>query len=176
MENLSSFVFGEVIRRRGKKQQNINSVFKGPFEPRLRIWASISSPKGRHCMFQQRIVSEVVVHDVDNAGKDSVEVLLREGKGGSWSPHQTFPPRARTFTLFCWMARCGAKTFPPPRTFTLCPYWKALCADSVGASWNPICKCGPRFSGRSTWLRLTLTRLETNKVLQCRFRSCVFYT
>ena len=122
MENLSSFVFGEVIRRRGKKQQNINSVFKGPFEPRLRILASISSPKGRHCMFQQRIVSEVVGRDVDNAGKDSVEVLLREGKGGSWSPHQTFPPRARTFTLFCWMARCGAKTFPPPRTFTLCPY------------------------------------------------------
>ena len=82
MENLSSFVFGEVIRRRGKKQQNINSVFKGPFEPRLRILASISSPKGRHCMFQQSIVSEEVGHDVDNAGKDSVEVLLMEGKGG----------------------------------------------------------------------------------------------
>ena len=86
MENLSSFVFGEVIRRRGKKQQNINSVFKGPFEPRLRIWASISSPKGRHCMFQQRIASEEVGHDVDNAGKDSVEVLLMEGKGGFMEP------------------------------------------------------------------------------------------
>ena len=121
MENLSSFVFGEVIRRRAKKQQNINSVFKGPFEPRLRILASISSPKGRHCMFQQRIASEEVGYDVDNAGKDSVEVLLGEGKGGSWSP-QTFPPRASTFTVFWWMARCGAKTFPPPRTFTLCPY------------------------------------------------------